>query len=249
MYKHFLKRFFDIFMSLFILLLVWPIFLIIALAIKIDSKGPVIFKQQRIGKGGKVFNIYKFRSMCVGAEKTGSGVYSDKNDARVTKIGKFLRATSLDELIQVVNILKGDMSFIGPRPPLTYHPWPIEEYTEEQKKMFNVRPGVTGWAQVHGRKDVEWNKRIELNVWYVEHLSMWTDIKIVFMTVFKVFTNADNENKGATVVKKPSEIVEETTVVNEETVAEVVNAVEEAGEIVEAEEAAENTTEEAVVQE
>lgn len=249
MYKHFLKRFFDIFMSLFILLLVWPIFLIIALLIKIDSKGPVIFKQQRIGKGGKVFNIYKFRSMCVGAEKTGSGVYSDKNDARVTKIGKFLRATSLDELIQVVNILKGDMSFIGPRPPLTYHPWPIEEYTEEQKKMFNVRPGVTGWAQVHGRKDVEWNKRIELNVWYVEHLSMWTDIKIVFMTVFKVFTNADNENKGATVVKKPSEIVEETTVVNEETIAEEVNAVEEAGEIVEAEEAAENTTEEAVVQE
>ena len=249
MYKHFLKRFFDIFMSLFILLLVWPIFLIIALAIKIDSKGPVIFKQQRIGKGGKVFNIYKFRSMCVGAEKTGSGVYSDKNDARVTKVGKFLRATSLDELIQVVNILKGDMSFIGPRPPLTYHPWPIEEYTEEQKKMFNVRPGVTGWAQVHGRKDVEWNKRIELNVWYVDHLSMWTDIKIVFMTVFKVFTNADNENKGATVVKKPSEIVEETTVVNEETVAEEVNAVEEAGEIVEAEEAAENTTEEAVVQE
>ena len=249
MYKHFLKRFFDIFMSLFILLLVWPIFLIIALAIKIDSKGPVIFKQQRIGKGGKVFNIYKFRSMCVGAEKTGSGVYSDKNDARVTKVGKFLRATSLDELIQVVNILKGDMSFIGPRPPLTYHPWPIEEYTEEQKKMFNVRPGVTGWAQVHGRKDVEWNKRIELNVWYVEHLSMWTDIKIVFMTVFKVFTNADNENKGATVVKKPSEIVEETTVVNEETVAEEVNAVEEAGEIVEAEETAENITEEAVVQE
>ena len=249
MYKHFFKRFFDIFMSLFILLLVWPIFLIIALAIKIDSKGPVIFKQQRIGKGGKVFNIYKFRSMCVGAEKTGSGVYSDKNDARVTKVGKFLRATSLDELIQVVNILKGDMSFIGPRPPLTYHPWPIEEYTEEQKKMFNVRPGVTGWAQVHGRKDVEWNKRIELNVWYVEHLSMWTDIKIVFMTVFKVFTNADNENKGATVVKKPSEIVEETTVVDEETVAEEVNAVEEAGEIVEAEEAAENITEEAVVQE
>ena len=249
MYKHFLKRFFDIFMSLFILLLVWPIFLIIALLIKIDSKGPVIFKQQRIGRGGQVFNIYKFRSMCVGAEKTGSGVYSDKNDARVTKVGKFLRATSLDELIQVVNILKGDMSFIGPRPPLTYHPWPIEEYTEEQKKMFNVRPGVTGWAQVHGRKDVEWNKRIELNVWYVEHLSMWTDIKIVFMTVFKVFTNADNENKGATVVKKPSEIVEETTVVNEETIAEEVNAVEEAGEIVEAEEAAENTTEEAVVQE
>lgn len=255
MYKHFLKRFVDIVMSLLILLLVWPIFLIIALLIKIDSKGPVIFKQQRIGKGGKVFNIYKFRSMCVGAEKTGSGVYSDKNDARVTRIGKFLRATSLDELIQVVNILKGDMSFIGPRPPLTYHPWPIEEYTEEQKKMFNVRPGVTGWAQVHGRKDVEWNKRIELNVWYVEHLSMWTDIKIVFMTVFKVFTNADNENKGATVVKKPSELTEEA-VVQGENVAPVENAdevTEVAQEIIENEEVQntqeENVTEEAVAQE
>ena len=255
MYKHFLKRFVDIVMSLLILLLVWPIFLIIALLIKIDSKGPVIFKQQRIGKGGKVFNIYKFRSMCVGAEKTGSGVYSDKNDARVTRVGKFLRATSLDELIQVINILKGDMSFIGPRPPLTYHPWPIEEYTEEQKKMFNVRPGVTGWAQVHGRKDVEWNKRIELNVWYVEHLSMWTDIKIVFMTVFKVFTNADNENKGATVVKKPSELTEEAVVQEENEVpVENTDAVTEvAQEIIENEEVQstqeENATKEAVAQE
>ena len=255
MYKHFLKRFVDIVMSLLILLLVWPIFLIIALLIKIDSKGPVIFKQQRIGKGGKVFNIYKFRSMCVGAEKTGSGVYSDKNDARVTRVGKFLRATSLDELIQVINILKGDMSFIGPRPPLTYHPWPIEEYTEEQKKMFNVRPGVTGWAQVHGRKDVEWNKRIELNVWYVEHLSMWTDIKIVFMTVFKVFTNADNENKGATVIKKPSELTEEAVVQEENEVpVENTDAVTEvAQEIIENEEVQstqeENATKEAVAQE
>ena len=218
MYKHFLKRFFDIFMSLFILLLVWPIFLIIALAIKIDSKGPVIFKQQRIGKGGKVFNIYKFRSMCVGAEKTGSGVYSDKNDARVTKVGKFLRATSLDELIQVVNILKGDMSFIGPRPPLTYHPWPIEEYTEEQKKMFNVRPGVTGWAQVHGRKDVEWNKRIELNVWYVENLSFLLDLRILFTTVLKLFKDDQNENVGATVVKTPDEVTTEATEKTETTV-------------------------------
>lgn len=206
MYKHFFKRFFDVILSLLLLIIISPILLIVAIAIKIDSKGPVIFKQKRIGKNGKVFNIYKFRSMCVGAEKTGSGVYSDKNDARVTRVGKVLRATSIDELVQLVNILKGDMSFIGPRPPLTYHPWPIEEYTEEQKKMFNVRPGITGWAQVHGRKDVEWNKRIELNVWYVEHISMWLDIKIIFTTVFKVFTNADNENKGATVVKKPQEV-------------------------------------------
>ena len=200
MYRLFLKRFFDILLSFILLVIALPFLVLIAIAVKIDSKGPVIFKQQRIGKGGKVFNIYKFRSMCVGAEKTGSGVYSGKGDARVTRVGKILRATSLDEVPQLINVLKGDMSFIGPRPPLTYHPWPIEEYTDEQKKMFNVRPGITGWAQVHGRKDVEWNKRIELNVWYVEHVSMWLDIKIVFTTVFKVFTNADNENKGATVV-------------------------------------------------
>ena len=174
--------------------------LIIAIAVKIDSKGPVLFKQERIGRKGKVFKILKFRSMCVGAEKTGSGVYSGKGDTRVTKVGKFLRATSLDELPQFFNVLVGDMSFIGPRPPLTYHPWTIDKYTEQQFKMFNVRPGITGWAQVNGRKAVEWNKRIKLNVWYVENLSMWLDIKILFKTVFKVLSNADNENVGATVV-------------------------------------------------
>ncbi len=200
MYKHFFKRLFDIVISLLILIIFSPVLLIIAIAIKLDSKGPVIFKQERIGKGGKVFKIYKFRSMCVNAEHTGSGVYSGKDDARVTRVGKILRATSLDELVQVFNILRGDMSFIGPRPPLTYHPWPIEEYTEEQLRMFEVRPGITGWAQVNGRKGVEWHKRIELNVWYVDHLSLFFDIKIFFMTVFKVFTNADNENTGATVV-------------------------------------------------
>ncbi len=199
MYKHFFKRFFDIVFSLMILLLSSPVLLIIAVLIKIDSKGPVIFKQQRIGKKGKVFNIYKFRSMVVGAEKTGSGVYSNKNDSRVTKIGKFLRATSLDEIVQVVNILKGDMSFIGPRPPLTYHPWPYDEYAEEQLKMFSVRPGITGWAQINGRKAVEWNKRIEMNVWYVEHLSFLLDLKIFFKTIGKIFSNADNENHFETV--------------------------------------------------
>ena len=199
MYKHFFKRFFDILFSLLILLILSPVLLIVAIAIKIDSKGPVIFKQKRIGRKGKVFNIYKFRSMCVNAEHTGSGVYSGKDDARVTRVGKFLRATSIDELPQAVNILKGDMSFIGPRPPLTYHPWPIEQYTDEQKKMFDVRPGITGWAQVNGRKGVEWHDRIKLSVWYVEHLTMWLDIKIFFLTFFKVLSNADNENVGATV--------------------------------------------------
>lgn len=201
MYKKWGKRLLDIIISLSILVILSPVLLVIALAIKIDSPGPVVFKQERIGLKGKVFNIYKFRSMCVNAEGQGSGVYSEKGDPRVTKMGKILRMTSADELLQAVNILKGEMSFVGPRPPLTYHPWEIDEYTEEQLRMFELRPGITGWAQVNGRKGVEWNRRIDLNVWYVDHVSLWLDIKILFMTVFKVFTNADNENNGATVIK------------------------------------------------
>lgn len=200
MYRHFFKRFIDIIISLIGILVGGIPMLIVALLIKLDSPGPVLFKQARLGKNGKQFHIYKFRSMCVGAEK--SGVYSDKQDKRVTKVGKFIRATSLDELPQFFNILKGDMSLIGPRPPLTYHPWPLEEYTDFQRRMFEVRPGITGWAQVHGRKDVEWHHRIELSVWYVDHLNFWLDIKIMFKTVFKVLSNADNENKGETVVKE-----------------------------------------------
>ena len=134
------------------------------------------------------------------AEHTGSGVYSGKNDSRVTRIGRILRATSIDELPQLINILKGDMSFIGPRPPLTYHPWPIEAYTSEQRRMFDVRPGITGWAQINGRKGVEWNRRIEMNVWYVDHLSLTLDLKIILATIGKVITNADNENTTETVV-------------------------------------------------
>lgn len=195
------KRFLDVTASFLGLVLLSPLLLAVSILIKIDSRGPVIFRQKRIGRNGKVFEIYKFRSMCVGAEKTGSGVYSGKGDARVTRIGKILRATSIDELPQLLNILKGEMSFVGPRPPLTSHPWKYEEYTDFQKRMFEVRPGITGWAQVNGRKDVEWHKRIELNVWYVDHMSLLLDIKIMFMTAFKVLTNADNENSGATVNK------------------------------------------------
>ena len=195
------KRFLDVTASFLGLVLLSPLLVAVSILIKIYSRGPIIFRQNRIGRNGKVFEIYKFRSMCVGAEKTGSGVYSGKGDARVTRIGKILRATSIDELPQLLNILKGEMSFVGPRPPLTYHPWKYEEYTDVQKRMFGVRPGITGWAQVNGRKDVEWHKRIELNVLYVDHMSLLLDIKIMFMTAFKVLTNADNENSGATVNK------------------------------------------------
>lgn len=183
------------------LLILWPLFLIIALAVKLDSPGPVFFAQERLGLHGKTFKMYKFRSMCVGAEHTGSGVYSGKGDPRVTKVGRILRATSLDEIPQLLNLLNGDMHLVSCRPPLVYHPWPLESYTKEQLHMFDLRPGLTGWAQVHGRKDVEWHKRIELNCWYVDHVSLWLDIKILFMTVAKVLTNADNENVGETVKK------------------------------------------------
>ena len=199
MYKNHIKRLIDVVLSVLAIVVLSWLYLIIAILIKCTSKGPILFKQDRIGKDGKVYQIYKFRSMKVGAEK--SGVYSDNKDPRVTGIGRFIRATSIDELPQLFNILKGDMALIGPRPPLTYHPWKWEDYSDFQKRMFEVRPGITGWAQTHGRKDVEWNKRIELNVWYVDHVSFGLDFKIFWLTIFKILTNADNENKGETVKK------------------------------------------------
>lgn len=199
------KRICEIILSLSAIVILSPVMLITALAIKLDSKGEIIFRQERIGKNGKVFTIYKFRSMCVGAEHTGSGVYSGENDMRVTRVGKVLRATSIDELPQLFNILKGDMSFVGPRPPLTYHPWEISEYTDEQFRMFEVRPGITGWAQTHGRKEVEWHERIRLNVWYVDNASLWLDLKILFLTVFKVLKNEDNVNSTETLIKNEEE--------------------------------------------
>lgn len=197
MYVKFWKRFFDIVLSVIGLIVAAIPMAIVAIAQKWDSPGPVIFKQQRLGRYGKVYTMYKFRSMCVGAEK--GGVYSDDKDTRISRVGMIIRKTSLDELPQLWNVLKGNCSLIGFRSPLTYHPWPWEEYTEEQKKMFELRPGITGWAQVNGRKTVEWNNRIAMNVWYAENCSFLLDVKILFMTVFKVLRNADNENVGETV--------------------------------------------------
>ena len=178
--------------------------LITALLVRLTSSGPAVFCQERIGRGGKVFTMYKFRTMKNNSEHTGSGVYSGDGDTRVTGVGKVLRATSIDELPQLVNIIKGDMSFLGPRPPLTYHPWTYDRYTKEQLRMFEVRPGISGWAQVNGRRCVEWNERIKMNVWYVDHVSFLLDLKIVFLSVVKVFSNADNKNIGATVTQAPN---------------------------------------------
>lgn len=202
-YCRYVKGTLDRMVALIGMICFWWLFLIVAIAIKVeDPKGPAIFKQERLGKHGKVYWMYKFRSMKVGAEHTGTGVYSDHKDTRVTKVGRFIRATSLDELPQLWNILKGDVSLIGFRSPLTYHPWTWEEYTEEQKKIFELKPGITGWAQVNGRRTVEWSKRFEYNIWYTENVSFWLDLKILFMTVFKVLSSADNENLGETVKNK-----------------------------------------------
>ncbi len=195
MYKHFFKRFFDILLSFIAIVILGLPMLIIALVIKCSSKGPVIFKQERIGKNGKVFKILKFRTMVVGAEKTGSGVYSGKDDPRVTKVGKFLRATSLDEIPQLINILKGDMSIIGPRPVLTYYPKNWEEYTEEELKRFQALPGITGLAAVHGRKTNTVEERFRYDNEYVEKLSFGLDFKIFWLTVKVVLTGAGNEDE------------------------------------------------------
>ena len=202
MYQKYFKRIFDIFVGLSVLLLLWPVMVLMAIAIYIEDPGPVLFRQRRLGLHGKEFTMLKFRSMKQNSEHTGSGVYSGKDDPRVLKTGRFFRATSMDELIQAVHLVSGQMSLIGPRPPLTYHPWPIEEYTEAQLHMFDVRPGITGWAQVNGRKGVEWNRRIELSCWYARNVSFRLDVKIFFMTIFKVLRNEDNVNTEPTMEGK-----------------------------------------------
>ncbi|MDU6198513.1 MAG: sugar transferase [Intestinibacter bartlettii] len=203
MYRN-IKRILDILFSAILLVFGAIPLLIVALIIKIDSPGEALFKQERLGLDGKTFKIYKFRSMCVGAEKKGSGVYSGKNDTRVTRVGKIIRATSIDELPQLINIFKGEMSFIGPRPTLTYHPWKLEEYTDFQKRRFEVRPGVTGLAQINGRKDIPWDRRIEYDVDYVNNMSFGLDFKILLKTIVKVFTMSDNVNTFETAKNKNS---------------------------------------------
>lgn len=197
MYRKYFKRFFDVIISIILLCVLFFPMIIIAILIKLDSPGPAIFKQKRLGKYGHEYTMLKFRTMCVGAEK--DGVYSDDMDPRVSRVGKFLRSTSLDELPQLVNVIKGDMSLVGFRSPLTYHPWKWEKYTNEQKIMFNLRPGITGWAQVNGRKTVEWNERIKMNVWYAQNCTLKLDIKIILLTIVKVIKNDDNENIGETI--------------------------------------------------
>lgn len=173
------KRCLDLVFSVLLILLLLPLLALIALWIKADSVGPVLFAQQRAGRGGKLFRIYKFRTMVTDAERLGDGYYTGRDDPRITRAGRFLRRWSLDELPQLINIARGEMSFVGPRPTLSYQ---VEQYTMRQRGRLAVRPGLTGLAQVSGRNELSWPERIELDLAYVDRLSLWLDLQIVLRT-------------------------------------------------------------------
>lgn len=187
------KYILDFLGSLIGLIIISPILLIIGLSIKTTSKGPVLFKQKRVGKEGKVFKIIKFRTMVVNAEKIGDGLsVRNENDNRITKVGKLLRATSMDELPQLFNVIAGQMSLVGPRPPVTYFPYDgIDNYPEWAKKRFSMRPGITGLAQVTVRNSVSWDDRIIVDNKYIEKFNLWIDIKILIKTFLKLFKSED----------------------------------------------------------
>lgn len=179
------KRALDVIISLSMLVTLFPFFVLIALAIKLQSAGPVFFKSERVGINGRRFVLLKFRSMINGAINIGLGVETSKDDFRITRIGRFLRHWSLDELLQLINILKGEMSLVGPRPAL---PHQVEKYSGFETKRLEMRPGVTGWAQVNGRNLLSWKERIQLDVWYVQNWYFWLDFKILFMTIKVILT-------------------------------------------------------------
>jgi lipopolysaccharide/colanic/teichoic acid biosynthesis glycosyltransferase len=173
------RRAFDVASSGTLLLFASPFLLGSAIAIVLDDRGPVLYRQRRVGKDGVEFELLKLRTMVVGAEKMGAGYAVNEGDPRITRAGRVLRRLSLDELPQLWNVLRGDMSLIGPRPTLAYQ---VERYTPRQRRRLEVKPGITGWAQVHGRAKLPWDERIELDVWYVEHRSFWLDLKILAKT-------------------------------------------------------------------
>ena len=183
----------DILSAAILLIILSPVMLLAALAIKLDSKGPVLFRQQRPGKNGRIFTISKFRTMRIETEKDGRPL-SDME--RMTRTGKILRKTSIDELPQLFNILMGNMSFIGPRPLLVQY---LEHYSPEQMRRHDVKPGISGWAQVNGRNTIDWEEKFKLDVWYVEHISFLLDVKILFLTVYNILASKGiNQTEGNT---------------------------------------------------
>jgi lipopolysaccharide/colanic/teichoic acid biosynthesis glycosyltransferase len=170
-----------------------PLLAAAAIAVKLGDGGPVLFKQTRVGRDGRDFELLKLRTMVVGAEKQGAGYAVNVGDSRITRVGAFLRRTSLDELPQLWNVVRGDMSVIGPRPTLRYQ---VERYTERQRRRLEVLPGITGWAQIHGRAALSWDERIELDVWYVDHRSPLTDLLILFRTPLALFGGTYKGDSG-----------------------------------------------------
>ena len=186
MYKRVLKRVLDFVIVLCVLLVIWPILLVIAVWLHFANKGAgAFFTQERPGKDGKIFRVIKFKSMTDERDAEGKLLPDAR---RLTKVGRFIRSTSLDELPQLLNVLKGDMALVGPRPLLVQY---LPLYNKEQARRHEVRPGITGWAQIHGRNAISWEEKFRLDVWYVDHVSFGVDIKIVFMTVRKVVCRSD----------------------------------------------------------
>ncbi|WP_335995208.1 sugar transferase [Fusobacterium polymorphum] len=194
MYKNFFKRLLDIIISLIFILCFWWLYVVIAILVRIKLGSPILFKQDRPGLNEKIFKMYKFRTMTDAKDSLGN-LLTDAE--RLTKLGRFLRSTSLDEIPELWNVIKGDMSLVGPRPLMPKY---LAYYTEEEKKRHNVRPGVTGWAQVNGRNSLIWEDKFRYDIEYVNSISFWLDLKIVFITIKKVFKRQDisdfsDENK------------------------------------------------------
>ena len=191
MYKCFFKRLIDFIIALCTLAFIWPILLLITIWLHFANKGAgAFFTQERPGKDGRIFRLIKFKSMTDERDAEGK-LLPDAN--RLTKVGRFVRSTSIDELPQLLNVLKGDMALIGPRPLRTYY---LPLYSKEQMRRHEVRPGITGWAQINGRNNLSWTKKFELDVWYVDHCSFWLDVKIIFLTIKKVFVREGISQEG-----------------------------------------------------
>jgi len=173
------SRALDAALAALLLLVASPLLLAAALALKLESRGPVIYRQLRVGLGGQSFELWKLRTMVSGAEAMGAGIYVLEGDARITRVGRLLRRLSLDELPNLVNVVKGEMALVGPRPTIQEQ---VDRYTDRQRRRLEVKPGITGWAQVNGRASLPWPERIELDVWYVDHRSLWLDLRILLRT-------------------------------------------------------------------
>ena len=191
MYKHFLKRFLDFWISLIALIVISPLLLVVTIWLHFANKGAgAFFFQERPGKDAKTFRVIKYKTM---TDERGADGKLLPDAERLTKVGKFVRSTSIDELPQLINVLKGDMALIGPRPLLVKY---LPLYSEEQMRRHEVRPGISGWAQCHGRNAISWTEKFKLDVWYVDHCTLWTDIQVIWITVMKVLRRADISEEG-----------------------------------------------------